>query len=183
MDFSFLEPIDFKVIILIILSLLIFIYLYSKYKVAYKALYVLRLSILFLMIIYIFNPVIKYSTDNYANLKWAFFFDNSSSIKFHKSPSLSSINLGVAEFLDQLRKKDISFTSYVFDSKISPSKGDLSGNGLSTNIGNIAKYLEQNKNELAGSVIISDGIPTEGVEPLILFKNLGLQGSCLGIGR
>ena len=182
MDFSFLEHFDFNVVMLIILSLLIFIYLYSKYKDAYKALYILRLSILFLMILYIFNPVIKYSTDNYVNLKWAFFFDNSSSMKFHKSPSLSSINLGITEFLDKLRKKDISFTSYVFDSKISPSKGDLSGNGLSTNIGNIAKFLEQNKNELAGSVIISDGIPTEGVEPSKLFKNLGLQVHALGIG-
>ena len=182
MDFSFLEPIDFKVLFLIIFSVTVFIYLYNKYKETYKPFFIMRLSILFLMILYFFNPVIKYSTDNYSDLKWAFFFDNSSSIKFHKSPSLSSINLGLAEFLDQLRKKDISFTSYLFDSKISPLKGDLNGNGLTTNIGNISQYLEQNKNELAGSIIISDGIPTEGIEPSILFKDLGFQVHTIGIG-
>jgi hypothetical protein len=134
------------------------------------------------MIFYIFNPVIKYSTDKYTDLKWAFFFDNSSSIKFHNSPSLSSINLGISELFDKLDDRNISLQSYSFDSGIRPLKGKLNGSGQTTNFGNIAEFIALNKNELAGTVIISDGIATEGIEPLLLFKNLGLKLHTLGIG-
>tara|TARA_B000000477_G_scaffold4439_1_gene3878 strand:- start:162 stop:2045 length:1884 start_codon:yes stop_codon:yes gene_type:complete len=134
------------------------------------------------MIFYIFNPVIKYSTDKYTDLKWAFFFDNSSSIKFHNSPSLSSINLGISELFDKLDDRNISLQPYSFDSEIRPLKGKLNGSGQTTNLGNIAEFIALNKNELAGTVIISDGIATEGVEPLLLFKNLGLKLHTLGIG-
>ena len=110
------------------------------------------------------------------------FFDNSSSIKFHKSPSLGSINLGINNFLRKFDDNDISYRPYSFHSKIEPLNGELDGNGQTTNIGNIADFLQQNKNKLAGSIIISDGIPTEGVDPSSLFKNLGLQIHTLGIG-
>jgi len=182
MNFNFLQQIDFISAFIIIISLIIFIYLFRIHGKKYRVFFILRISMLCLMMLYLFNPVLKYSTNKYRNLEWALFFDNSSSIKFHKSPSLGSINLGVSNFLNKFEDKDISYRPYSFHSKIEPLNGELSGKGQSTNIGNIAEFLQQNKNKLAGSIIISDGIPTEGVDPSSLFKNLGLQIHTLGIG-
>ena len=182
MSFSFIESFDFASLSLIIFSFIVFAYLYKSYKDLYKLYFIIRILTLSIMIFYIFNPVIKYSTDKYTDLKWAFFFDNSSSIKFHNSSSLNSINLGISELFDKLDDRNISLQSYSFDSGIRPLKGKLNGSGQTTNLGNIAEFIALNKNELAGTVIISDGIATEGIEPLLLFKNLGLKLHTLGIG-
>ena len=182
MKFILLQSFDFISFSIIISSVFIFIYLFNSYKLTYKAFFILRLSMICLMMFYLFNPVIKYSTNRYSELKWALFFDNSSSIKFHKSPSLNSINLGINSFKDQLKKNNIPFISHSFDSQIKLLKGKLSGDGQTTNIGNIAEYVSQNKNELAGAIIVTDGIPTEGAESSEIFQNLGLQVHTLGIG-
>ena len=116
MKFNFLQQIDFISALIIILSLIIFIYLFRTYGKIYRGFFILRISILFLMILYLFNPVLRYSTDRYSSLEWALFFDNSSSIKFHKSPSLSSINLGIDNFLKMFNDNDISFKAFSFHS-------------------------------------------------------------------
>ncbi len=182
MNFSFIESFDFTSLLLIIFSFIVFAYLYKSYKDIYRLYYIMRIVTLSIMIFYIFNPIVKYSTSKYTDLKWALFFDNSSSIKFHKSSSLSSINLGISELLDKLDDRNISFQSYAFDSGIRPFKGRLNGSGQTTNIGNIAEFLALNKNELAGTIIITDGVATEGIKPLLLFKNLDLKLHTLGIG-
>ncbi len=182
MKFNFLHQIDFISAFIAISSLFIFIYLFRTYGKIYRGIFILRTSILFLMILYLFNPVLKYYTNRYSSLEWALFFDNSSSIKFHKSPSLSSINLGVNNFLKKFNDKDISFSTYSFHSIVEPLNGQLNGKGQTTNIGNISEFLEQNKNKLAGSIIISDGIPTEGADPSLLFQDLDLKIYTLGVG-
>ena len=182
MNFNFLHQIDFISAFIAISSLFLFIYLFRTYGKIYRGFFILRTSILFLMILYLFNPVLKYYTNRYSSLEWALFFDNSSSIKFHKSPSLSSINLGVNNFLKKFNDKDISFSTYSFHSIVEPLNGQLNGKGQTTNIGNISEFLEQNKNKLAGSIIISDGIPTEGADPSLLFQDLDLKIYTLGVG-
>ena len=183
MKFNFIQSLDFASLLIIASSVFIFIALFTSYKEKFKTSFILRLLVLCLMLLYLFNPVIKYSTNKYSELTWALFFDNSSSIKFHKSPSLNSINLGIDNFLDKLYSKNISFTSHSFDTEVKSLKNKLSGSGQTTNIGNIAEYISQNKNKLAGAVIISDGIPTEGVEPSLAFLNSGLPIHTIGIGN
>ena len=183
MKFNFIQSLDFASLLIITSSVFIFIALFTSHKEKFKTFFILRLLVLCLLLLYLFNPVIKYSTNKYSELPWALFFDNSSSIKFHKSPSLNSINLGIDNFLDQLYSKNISFISHSFDTEVKSLKGKLSGSGQTTNIGNIAEYISQNKNKLAGAVIISDGIPTEGVEPSLAFLNSGLPIHTIGIGN
>ncbi|MEC7622432.1 MAG: hypothetical protein VX989_05175 [Candidatus Neomarinimicrobiota bacterium] len=103
-------------------------------------------------------------------------------MKYHKSPSLSSINLGVQELINRFKKEKISFDSYLFDSNVIPLKNELNGTGETTNIGNVAEFILENQNQLAGAVLISDGISTEGVSPLNLFLDTKLPVYSLGIG-
>ena len=174
MKFNFIQSLDFASLLIITSSVFIFSALFASHKEKFKTFFILRLLVLCVLLLYLFNPVIKYSTNKYSEQTWALFFDNSSSIKFHKSPSLNSINLGINNFLDQLYNNSISFIPYSFDTELNSLKGELSGSGQTTNIGNISEYISQNKNKLAGAVIVSDGIPTEGVEPSLAFLNSGL---------
>ena len=58
----------------------------------------------------------------------------------------------------------------------------MNGNGETTNIGNVAEFILENQNQLAGAVLISDGISTEGASPLNLFLDTKLPVYSLGIG-
>ena len=182
MNFKLLEALDLMTFVLILFSILIFIFLYNQYKNQYKAFFSLRIILLSLLILFLFNPTINYSTEKQKILKWALFFDNSASMKYHKSPSLSSINLGAQELINRFKKEKISFDSYSFDSNVIPLKNELNGNGETTNIGNVAEFILENQNQLAGAVLISDGISTEGASPLNLFLDTKLPVYSLGIG-
>jgi len=182
MNFKFLEALDLMTSILILFSIFVFIFLYKPYKNKYKAFFSFRIILLSLLLLFLFNPTINYSTEKQKILKWALFFDNSASMKYHKSPSLSSINLGAQELINRFKKEKISFDSYSFDSNVMPLKNELNGNGETTNIGNVAEFILENQNQLAGAVLISDGISTEGASPLNLFLDTKLPVYSLGIG-
>ena len=181
MDFKFLESSDLITLTLLLFSFIVF-YIYKTYKDNFKILFTLRIFIIIILIFSLFNPVINYSTEKQNILQWALFFDNSASMKYHKTPSLNSINLGIEELENRFNKEKVSFSSYSFDSKVSPLKNKLNGNGESTNIGNVAEYILQNENKLAGVILATDGIPTEGSNPLNVFKNSELPIFSLGIG-
>ena len=183
MDFKFLESSDLITLVLLLFSFIVFIYIYKSYKDNFKILFTLRIFLITILIFSLFNPVINYSTEKQNILQWALFFDNSASMKYHKTPSLNSINLGIEELENRLNKEKVSFSSYSFDSKVSPLKNKLNGNGESTNIGNVAEYILQNENKLAGVILATDGIPTEGSNPLNAFKNSELPIFSLGIGN
>ena len=182
MNFKLLEALDLMTSILILFSIFVFIFLYKPYKNKYKAFFSFRIILLLLLLLFLFNPTINYSTEKQKILKWALFFDNSASMKYHKSPSLSSINLGAQELINRFKKEKISFDSYSFDSNVMPLKNELNGNGETTNIGNVAEFILENQNQLAGAVLISDGISTEGASPLNLFLDTKLPVYSLGIG-
>jgi len=183
MEFKFLESSDLITLALLLFSFITFIYIYKSYKDNFKILFSLRILLITILIFSLFNPVINYSTEKQNILQWALFFDNSASMKYHKTPSLNSINLGIEELENRFNKEKISFSSYSFDSKILPLRNKLNGNGESTNIGNVAEYIIQNENKLAGVILVSDGIPTEGSNPLSSFKNSELPIFSLGIGN
>jgi len=182
MNFKLLEALDLMTSILILFSIFIFIFLYKPYKNKYRRFFSFRIILLFILILFLFNPTINYSTEKQKILKWALFFDNSASMKYHISPSLSSINLGAQELINRFKKEKISFDSYLFDSNVVPLKKELNGNGETTNIGNVAEFILENQNQLAGAVLISDGISTEGASPLKLFLDTKLPVYSLGVG-
>ena len=139
MDLKFLESSDLITLTLLLFSFIVFIYIYKSYKHNFKILFTLRMFLIIILIFSLFNPVINYSTEKQNILQWALFFDNSASMKYHKTPSLSSINLGIEELENRFNKEKVSFSSYSFDSKVSLLKNKLNGNGESTNIGNACR--------------------------------------------
>jgi hypothetical protein len=130
------------------------------------------------------NPVLNISYQSDKILNWNIFLDNSSSIKYHKTPSLNSIKSGYEEIKDKLLKKNISFNSFIFDDKIDLIQAsNFNGGGLTTNLWKVLDLIIDSENNLAGAIIISDGIITEGKNSVDDLMNLKIPIHVIGVGE
>ena len=110
--------------------------------------------------------------------------DNSSSMKYHKTPSVNSIKAGMQQFLDKLTEKNIFFNLFLFDNKITPSiLSNFNGEGISTNFGEILDLVIDQDNSSAGTIIISDGIITEGNNSLDDLIRIKTPVYTIGVGE
>ena len=72
-------------------------------------------------------------------------------------------------------KKNIPYESYLFDRNVKPFyQTGLNANGLTTNLSEVAKNIDNNKN-LYGALIFTDGVATEGVNPIKSFDDIKYQ--------
>ena len=131
-----------------------------------------------------FNPVINFSDEKEKKLDWAIFIDNSASIKYHQTPSINAVQLGIESLVNKLSEKDISYHLYQFADNIQKvNSPQLIGNGVTTNIGIIPETIKQLGNQIAGAVIISDGLITEGKDPIKDFQEFDFPIHTIGIGE
>ena len=132
----------------------------------------------------LFNPVINFSDEKEKKLDWAIFIDNSASIKYHQTPSINAVQLGIESLVNKLSEKDISYHLYQFADNIQKvNSPQLIGNGVTTNIGIIPETIKQLGNQIAGAVIISDGLITEGKDPIKDFQEFDFPIHTIGIGE
>ena len=186
MIIEFLHSIDLIFFIFFVGSFISLFYLYKilSQKIWYKLLLVLRFFSLLIIILLLLNPVIKISTQNNKELNWNIFLDNSSSMKYHKTPSVNSIKAGMQQFLDKLTEKNIFFNLFLFDNKITPSiLSNFNGEGISTNFGEILDLVIDQDNSSAGTIIISDGIITEGNNSLDDLIRIKTPVYTIGVGE
>jgi len=183
---EFLHSIDLIFFIYFILGFISLFYLYKilSHKKWYKLLLALRLISILILILLLLNPVINISSKSNKELIWNIFLDNSSSIKYHKTPSINSIKSGVLEFMDKLKEKNISFNTFVFDNNISQlGSSNFNGNGISTNIGKVFDSIIDQSNNSAGTILISDGIITEGKNSIEGLASIRAPIHVIGIGE
>ena len=88
------------------------------YKKWYRFLLFCRLILFSIILSLLLNPVLNISSNIEQKLDWHIYLDNSTSIKYHKTPSINSINSGLNQLNDQLLDKNISFKTFLFDEKI-----------------------------------------------------------------
>ena len=130
------------------------------------------------------NPVITFSGNKEKKLDWAIFIDNSASIKYHQIPSINAVQLGIESLVNKLEEKNISYHLYQFSDDIQKvNSPKLIGDGVTTNIGIIPETIKQVQNQLAGAVIISDGLITEGKNPIKDFQQFNFPIHTIGIGE
>ena len=186
MDFEFLYQADLVLWVILFIGTGLFVYLYKiifnekwhQFLISY------RIIIFFILGILLFNPVINFSDEKEKKLDWAIFIDNSASIKYHQTPSINAVQLGIESLVNKLSEKDISYHLYQFDDKIQKvNSPQLIGNGVTTNIGIIPETIKQLGNQIAGAVIISDGLITEGKDPIKDFQEFDFPIHTIGIGE
>ena len=186
MDFEFLYQADLVLWVILFIGTGLFVYLYKiifnekwhQFLISY------RIIIFFILGILLFNPVINFSDEKEKKLDWAIFIDNSASIKYHQTPSINAVQLGIESLVNKLVEKDISYHLYQFADNIQKvNSPQLIGNGVTTNIGIIPETIKQLGNQIAGAVIISDGLITEGKDPIKDFQEFDFPIHTIGIGE
>ena len=186
MDFEFLYQADLVLWVILFIGTGLFVYLYKiifnekwhQFLISY------RIIIFFILGILLFNPVINFSDEKEKKLDWAIFIDNSASIKYHQTPSINAVQLGIESLVNKLVEKDISYHLYQFADNIQKvNSPQLIGNGVTTNIGIIPETIKQLENQIAGAVIISDGLITEGKDPIKDFQEFDFPIHTIGIGE
>ena len=186
MDFEFLYQADLVLWVILFIGTGLFVYLYKiifnekwhQFLISY------RIIIFFILGILLLNPVINFSGEKEKKLDWAIFIDNSASIKYHQTPSINAVQLGIESLVNKLSEKDISYHLYQFADNIQKVNfPQLIGNGVTTNIGIIPETIKQLGNQIAGAVIISDGLITEGKDPIKDFQEFDFPIHTIGIGE
>ena len=186
MDFEFLYQADLVLWVILFIGTGLFVYLYKiifnekwhQFLISY------RIIIFFILGILLFNPVINFLDEKEKKLDWAIFIDNSASIKYHQTPSINAVQLGIESLVNKLSEKDISYHLYQFADNIQKvNSPQLIGNGVTTNIGIIPETIKQLGNQIAGVVIISDGLITEGKDPIKDFQEFDFPIHTIGIGE
>ena len=186
MDFEFLYQADLVLWVILFIGTGLFVYLYKiifnekwhQFLISYRIIIFLILGIL------LFNPVINFSGEKEKKMDWAIFIDNSASIKYHQTPSINAVQLGIESLVNKLSEKDISYHLYQFADNIQKvNSPQLIGNGVTTNIGIIPETIKQLGNQIAGAVIISDGLITEGKDPIKDFQEFDFPIHTIGIGE
>ena len=185
MKVEFLNSIDFIFYTILLIGIfssffLIRVLFYRKW---YRFLLFCRFFLFLIILVLLLNPVLNISSQIQEKLNWNLYIDNSSSIKYHKTPSISSINSGLDELTSQLLDKNIEVKKFLFDESIYNTKDNVDGNGISTNFGKITNSIVESENDLAGAIIISDGIITEGENSISSLTKTKAPIFTLGIGE
>ena len=186
MQIEFLHSIDFIFYTILLIGILASFFLIKIlfYKKWYRFLLFCRLILFSIILSLLLNPVLNISSNIEKKLDWHIYLDNSTSIKYHKTPSINSIKSGVLEFMDRLTEKNISFNTFVFDNNISQlGSSNFNGNGISTNIGKVFDSIIDQSNNSAGTILISDGIITEGKNSIEGLASIRAPIHVIGIGE
>ena len=189
MQFDFLNNYDFIFIILSFIYLLFFFntlvnYKKKKYKKWYIKILLLRYLIFASLLLLLLNPILNFFSYINRDLKLGIFVDNSSSMKFHQQPTFMNFKSDLDNFFEKIKNKEIFYETFLFDRNVKSfdNINKLDGNGLTTNLSKVAKSIENNPN-LHSALIITDGVATEGMNPIKSFEELKIPIFALGVGE
>lgn len=181
-------------LLLFVLALILFVgftYFAYRYTVpqissAKKILLIIaRVFALGLLLLAIFEPTLTLVKKNVLKPISLFFIDNSRSIL---SKDGTEKNKRILVFLDQLSRHNLSSSSMLksFGSRISDLPFDslnlLLFNEGSTNFSKIFNEIPSVKENLSSIVIVSDGVITDGLNPIYSAEAAGIPIFTVGVG-
>ncbi len=141
------------------------------------------LSIIFLLIL-IFEPIITVWVKKNITPKIYFFIDNSRSIGIKDS---SDRKAEIVNAIKNLTRNNYSQSvMYTFGNNLKQIPADsiesINFNEPLTNIEKVISFLENSEDNIAASVLISDGIITDGVNPIYNAEKLDFPLYTVGVG-
>ncbi|MEG8988636.1 hypothetical protein VJY32_02555 [Ignavibacteria bacterium 4148-Me] len=181
-NFFYLIP---GIIILLVYSYFIYKYTIPKVSTLIKTLLVTIRSIsILLILILIFEPVLTISYKKINEPKIFLFTDNSKSLAVKDSLKRLSSNIDAIKNLVTTKKSIYNiFTFGVHPEPLSiDSLNKIKYNEPVTNFDKIISVLKNSEDNIAGAVIISDGIITDGSNPIYEAEKLNFPIFTVGIG-
>ncbi len=193
---SSLESINFSFssspLIIIIGALIIGIYVYYIYKYTVPKvsltlkyfLFAARFLALLLILFILFEPILSLEYLETEKAKNLIFIDNSKSIVAEDSAERAGY---LNEFTERIKNIPQDAVEYFFfGSNSQPISIDsidyLDNSEPFTNISQIFEFIKSLKTNVGSIVLVSDGILTEGSNPVYSVENLGIPVFTVGIG-
>jgi hypothetical protein len=187
MDLSFLHPADPLFWILLLLAGAIVYWVGSVLfsERWYQFLVILRGVVFLTLLMLLLQPVLTVKKERTTLKGWLFFVDNSVSMRYHQTPSLQSINTNLQELFDQLERKDQKVQVFTFADSIAEGTLPfrLRAEGVTTDLGQVVSRIQSEQKQIAGAVLITDGQPTRGEDPLQLVSAIQVPIHVIGVGE
>lgn len=183
-----ISPVVPLIIIIFILILSLFIawwsyqHLESLSVLKKRSLILLRASSLFILVILLFNPyfLIENSSDDSPQI--AVYIDNSQSLSVERGKYK-----GVSQYRDLLNRfnqfalEGFGRTTFLFsDTVLEDDQINLTGSR--TNINAVLEHLRLNEHRFKSAILFSDGIVTQGRNPVFAAQNLTIPVITIPVG-
>lgn len=186
--FQGINPVLPILLILIIGSLCLFVawWTYSNlHSLPYKkkfTLITLRGSALFILILLLLNPFISRLFSDTQVQRIAVYLDNSQSITIERGEygGIDSFR-EIQNHFEASKNNDLDYDYFLFDETVSQS-GELTGNGVRTNINRVIEHIQENEIDYLGAVLFSDGIITQGRNPVFAAQNVSIPIFTVPVG-
>ena len=185
--FSF-NPVIFFSAVILIGGYTVFVYRYTVPVISLSRkifLVSIRILAILLLLFIIFEPILTLAKKTIIEPVNLIFADNSRSILINDG---TNRNLTIKNFLQELQDNNLSGSSklYSFGSKISKVSFDsleqINFSEGSTNFSKIFSEAEQSKINISSIVIISDGVITDGSDPVYKAGKLKIPVFTVGVG-
>ncbi len=183
-----IDPVFLVIAILLFGLFTLFVYRFTVpvINTKLKALLIaLRFLALLLLLFIIFEPVLALTKKITINPLSLVFIDNSRSITINDGTNREQT---VRDFTSKLRKEINAneFEAYTFGNKVTqPTSEELENLNFSegsTNFSNIFSLVNNQNKNISSIVIISDGVITEGTNPLFTAEKLHIPVFTVGVG-
>ncbi len=151
----------------------------------YASLVWLRGFVFIILVLLLLQPILKTRTLNSRLLHWAVYVDNSVSMRYHQNPSFGTIQSGVNDLIEYFNERGLAYKVHPFSEAIFPWQGPRSftGDGVTTDVGKVLDHIENTQADIAGAILMTDGQPTQGMEPLQKVKGVHTPIYTVGIGE
>ncbi len=183
-----IDPVFLVIAILLFGLFTLFVYRFTVpvINTKLKALLIaIRFLALLLLLFIIFEPVLALTKKIAINPLSLVFIDNSRSIKINDGTNREQT---VKDFVSELGKNITAneFEAYTFGNKVTQPKSEelenLNFSEGSTNFSNIFSLVSNQNKNISSIVIISDGVITEGTNPLFTAEKLHIPVFTIGVG-
>ena len=173
----------------LILFLCIIVFIFSFYQVSdhkkLRPIIFLRGIVILIVLLLFLDPQVEVTTTNSNDMKWYLYLDRSLSMSYHTQPSVGSLVSGVDQILEKIGRKNVPYKIFGFGSDLDTSwtVGDKQIRDGSTDLGQVLNHIRSHENNnLAGSVIITDGQVNLGTEIPSENLNIDFPIHIVGVG-
>ncbi len=183
-----ISPVVPLILILFIFLLSLFIawwtyqYLESLSQLKKRTLILLRASSFFILVILLLNPylLLEYSSDDSPQI--AIYIDDSQSLSIERGDYQ-----GMTEYRELLNRfnqttlEGFEKSTFLFSDTVL-QEDQLTLTGTRTNINNVLEHIRLNENRFKSAILISDGIVTQGRNPIFGAQNLTIPVITIPVG-
>ena len=185
MTLQFLQQADGWFWSLIIASISIFIWIISAIKDERNlmGLIIIRISVFIVLLFMFLQPKFSWKDHYQIPLRWNIYVDRSVSMGYHQTLAPESYVNNINSIFIAAENKDSETENYYFDHKVYAIDDELFLlDGEATDLGKVIDHIEEEKGELSGAIIITDGQITKGNQNQSKLMDLSIPIYTIGVG-